>query len=712
MAINTQEQTSSIGVKATQERIYTFCPMCAGKCSAIATVENGKIISWERDTESGYPSEPCRHFKGLANIEFPVNPYRLKYPQKRVGARGEGKWARISWDEALDTIANKFKDVKEKYGPQGVALLVGEPRGMEFHIAQRFASVFGTPNVCSPRALCGAPEYAGAYATYGNEHMVDPDTDFENLPKVLIIWGSNLLQTRGALVRQWVRAALLNGTKLVVIDPRQTGLVNRADVWMRLRPATDAALAFGMLKVIIEEKLYDKEFIDKWTVGFDKLEEEVKTFSLEDVEKVTWIPRKQIEQVARWHAQLRPSVIHSHGGPFSQNSRGFQQNRTVHILRLITGSGNIPDWGIHSTGGPFPNAGNLFGFREWPRPADKSLGKDYPWGIRTQYMPYVALTKGILKEKESPIKAAIGLVTNPLSSYPNSREAYQALMKLDLLVMNELFMTPTAAVSDIVLPAARVGEFDTMAYSGRAGGLSCFPKLVDPPGEAWPDQKIFYELAKRLGLGEHLWESEKAFIDYMLKRSGITWDEFKSKRIVRAQRHQMEEKDITFRTPSGKVEIYSQLAIDRFKNDPLPRWKMLSPPIYDVSKEYPLLMTSAVEEMYFLTGFKTVKYLRDYKPQPTVEVHPETAKKAGLKEGEWIFIETKWGKITQKLALNPGLDPRVIIPSWGWWFPEAPPECACDWEKSNLNVIIPNEPYEAATGSTETRGIPCKIYKS
>ena len=136
-----------------REEILTFCPLCAGHCAAKAAVEDGKIISWERDTESGLASEPCPPFKGLANMEMPINPDRLKYPQKRVGARGEGKWERISWDEALDTIAQKLTELKEKYGPETLAMCLGEPKGLEFAWGHRFAGAFGTPNVPTPSHL-------------------------------------------------------------------------------------------------------------------------------------------------------------------------------------------------------------------------------------------------------------------------------------------------------------------------------------------------------------------------------------------------------------------------------------------------------------------------------------------------------------------------------------------------------------------------------
>ncbi|WP_227762271.1 molybdopterin-containing oxidoreductase family protein [Zhaonella formicivorans] len=691
-----------------RQEILTFCPLCAGHCSAKATVENGEIINWEPDFERGFPCEPCPPFKGKANMEIAKHPDRLKYPLKRVGAKGEGKWERISWDEALGTIAEKLTKLKETYGPECVSLVLGEPKGLEFAFAQRFASVFGTPNVATPSSLCGATMLASSAVTFGSKYPTHHH-DMSHLPNLHIIWGANSAQTRGPLVREWLRASLLKGSKLVVIDPKKIDIAKRADLWIRPRPGSDAALAMGILKVTIEENLYDKDFVARLTVGFDALLEEVKKFTLDDVEKVTWVPKEQIQQVARMYANHKPAVIHQ-GNAISHGMKSFQTNRCIDILRGISGPPNTPAWDATFTGPPYNRMGRFILLKQFPRKPEKTLGSEYKWALATAYIPHHALLKGILEEKPFPIKAAMVIVSNPLSSYPDARRAYEAFKKLEFVVVADLFMTPTAHLADIILPAATSGEHDTIGYWGEDGALRAFPKLVDPPGEAWPDIKWINELAKRLGLQEYFWANEQGGMEYMMEPSGLTWEEFKEKGLLPVTKQERELQEGSFDTPSGKIEIYSKQMQDVYGYSPVPMWEEVSSLHLQPSEQYPLLLTNRCEDAYKLTSFKHVEYLRNYKPEPEVEMHPETAKKLGLNEGDWVTIETKKGKIRQKLVFDPDLDPRVIYVSFGWWFPEKPNNMF-EWDKSNLNILLDNEPVEPATGTVETRGVPCRVYK-
>jgi len=222
----------------------------------------------------------------------------------------------------------------------------------------------------------------------------------KNLPQLVVIWGSNLTETSGPHAREWLRAALLNGAKLVVVDPKRIDIARRADLWIRVRPGADGALALGMIKVIIEEKLYDEDFVEKWTLGFDELREHVKTFTLDDVERVTWVPRQQIETFARMCARLKPTNIHP-GNVFSHSSSP-QPMRALLILNAITGPQNIPGWGVSSTPATFTRPGRLMLLSTFPRDGKNSLAGQYRWAMRTAYIPYQALTKGILQEKPYP----------------------------------------------------------------------------------------------------------------------------------------------------------------------------------------------------------------------------------------------------------------------------------------------------------------------
>jgi len=684
-----------------REDILTFCPLCAGHCAAKATVEDGKIIKWERDKESGIPSGMCPTLKGRSNMEIASHPARLKYPQKRVGARGEGRWHRVSWDEALDEIAQKLLAIKEQHGPEAFGVGLGEPKGLEFAFGQRLASVFETPNVATPSHLCAASKSAGSLYTFG-PGVPYGHADMDNLPGLIAVWGANIVQTEGPHSREWLSAALGHGSKLIVIDPKKIEIAGRADLWIKPRPGSDGALAMGLLKVVIDEQLYDKEFVSDWTFGFDQLEEEVKTFTLDDVTRVTWVPRAQIEEFARMVAHHKPAFMRM-GNVFSHGVNSLQAARAVCILSAITGPANIPGWDLAFKAASWTRPGRLMLLSSFPRQAESSMGGKFKWAMMTAYIPYQALTTGMLEDK---VKAAFFILSNPLSSYPNARETHAALSKLDLLFVSELFMTPTAAMCDFVLPAATSGEHDTMGYWG--GPLRAFPKLVDPPGEAWSDVKIIIELAKRLGLESHFPATEKDASDLVLEPSGLSWEEFQEKRLLGSTKRPKDTERRGIRTPSGKVEIVSQQMID-MGSGPMPLWQELSRfHSGDLSDEFPLLLTTRLEDAYKLTGFKHLDSGKKLKPEPTLEMNPDTAVALGLKEGEWVNIETINGRIRQKLELDKDLDPKVVYASFGWWFPDEP-DNLYEWDKSNVNVLFDTRLEEPVTGTVEVRGIPCRI---
>jgi anaerobic selenocysteine-containing dehydrogenase len=693
------------GGSLSRQEFPSFCHICAGHCSIKVIVEDGRVIDIVPDMESGFPNELCPIKKGRLSIpEILIHPGRLKYPQKRIGARGEGKWQRISWDEALDTIAEKLSDLKDKYGPESFALGLGEPKGLEFAFGQRFASAFGTPNVVTPGYFCGTPSTTSARYTFGNNTV--PDEEFR--PALLVLWGVNPIHTSSAIRRESISRFIEGGTKLMVVDPREIDLAAISDLWVRVRPGGDGALALGMLKVIVEEKIYDKDFVAKWTIGFEQLEEHVKSFSLEDVERMTWVPMEQIKQAARLYAQNRPAAI-QWGNALDQVANSFQTNRAISIMIAITGNLNVPGGNVFLTPPAYTRPGRFFLLSKFPRNAKRAVGGEFGLAINSAFVPAHALVKAILEEEPYPIKAALFMLTNPLVSYLDAERTYQALMKLEFMVVLEIFMTPTAAIADIVLPAATGMEHDEIGYwPGWYESVRAHPKVVDPPGEAWPDTKIIKELAKRLGLGDYFWEDDREALDFWLQPSAISFEDLKRKKTILPKR---EYKPHDFRTPSGKVEIYSK-RLEEMGFNPLPLWKELSH-LPEPSNEYPLLLTNAKEDAYMLTGYKMIASLRNMKPEPMVQMNPATAEKSGLKEGDMVYIETKKGRMLQRLFFNPDLAPRVIFADFGWWFPEEGESNLYGWRKSNINVLTESgPPYEIAMGTKQLRGIPCRIYKA
>lgn len=691
------------------ERVeYMTCTICGAHCAAKVSIDDsGRITKWEQDKESGFPYLPCATYKGRTGTpELNMSNERLKYPLKRAGARGEGKWQRISWDEAFDTVATGLNEIKEKYGPQALAAGVGEPRGFEFPWIQRFCSVYGTPNIYTPHTLCGAPRFSAASSTWGAGQGVQTREGSSLIPpKLLLQFGASGKNTGQS--REEVRKKTRNGAKLVIIDPRRVDPMTKwADMWLQICPGTDGCFVFGMLKVIIEEKLYDKDFVDKWTVGFDKIEEEVKKFTLDDVERVTWIPKDKIQQVARWYAELHPSEIRS-GYVFTQSARAFEASRLMYIMQTITTPENILGFGKRRIPPNFVKGGKLYLMDKFPRSVETHVGKQHRYALRAAYVPSPALVDAMM---DGRLKGAFFMQCNPLTSWPNARRVYDGMMKLDFIVTADVFMAPTAAISDVVLPAATLHECDLVNVNTGNAAPRAIWKVLDPPGEAMSDVQIINNLANKMGIGEHFFKSDREVIDYVIAPSGVSWEELKKVRHLEVKEESVAEEGGFFTTPSGKAEIYSSRATEVYGCEPLPRWGNLLP-IFNASAKYPLLFTSYMEPDFVLTRWRHLRALRKFKPFPEVQLHPDVAKQIGAEEGDWVGIETAWGKIIHKLVIDPELDPRVVMGGFGWFFPEDPSN-ANQWDKANINVILPDAPVEISSGSSECRGIPCRVYKA
>ncbi|MEW6142203.1 MAG: molybdopterin-dependent oxidoreductase [Chloroflexota bacterium] len=704
---------------------YTFCPICTNHCAFRVTISEGKVVDVTGAGETGFPVNICSLHKGAAHIIGILNaPDRLKHPLKRAGKRGEGKWERISWDEALDTIAAKLVEIRDNYDPKYTAVVLNEPKGMEFAFWQRFATAYGTPNVITPGCYCGVQTGMAFRYMFGTDSI---RPRMEN-PRVIVVWGADVAHTGGTFVgvtRNDLNKALVEGCKLVVIDPRNVEIwpeksmfASNADYWLRPRPNSDGLLAMGMLKVIIEEGLYDPEYIAEWTIGFDALKEEVKKFGLDDLESLTWVPKQQIIEVARLYARNKPGII-GWGNALEGNSQAFQACRAIAMLHGITGNVNTPDGGELAVDsapicppGRFMFSGPLKErIKEFPRSPERSLAGEFRLALAGMYVPTQSLVKALLDGKPYRPKVALLCLTNPLLTYPDSKRTYEAFMKLDLLVVSEVFHTLTTEIADIILPAAySLCEYDTVGYwPAWYGHARAHPKLADPPGEAWPDLKIVNELAKKVGLRKYFWEDWRESLDYMIEPAGITWERFRDEvRYLEAKSKYSPVKVSGYGTPSGKVELYSK-QLEEIGCSPIPRFEELKEPLggaFELSDKYPLMETNYKSEVFMLSGFRNVKELAEKSPPPTVFMNTETVKKLDLKEGDWVWIETRRGRVKQRLMTDPGIHPKVVNTEFGWGGTK-------EFKDSNINVLTDcDPPYDKLSGSVAIRGYPCKVYKA
>jgi anaerobic selenocysteine-containing dehydrogenase len=649
--------------------------------------------------------------KGLASLEFLYHPDRLKRPLKRAGKRGAGEWQQISWDEALDTVAGALLKAKNEHGAESVAFIQGADKGLLDRYGERFANVFGTPNFSTTGHVCFAPRAIAAKVTHG----FYPIPDYERPPACILVWGANMAATRIGEHKRTVQA-LGKGAKLVVIDPRRTNLAARAEMWLQVRPGADLALALGMIHAIIDEGLFDRAFVDNWTAGFDELEAHVQDYPPESVAEITWLSAETIREAARFYATNKPACI-QWGNAIEHNVNSFQTARAISILRAITGNLGVPGGELRRT---------VLGLTEWPSPElvlrdampadrwEKRIDADHGLVPPFRRVTPQKIVKAILQGDPYPIRAVFIQGANPLTTYSNAQQTYEALNKLDFLVAVDMFMTPTAALADIVLPVASYLEFDNVVAP------SCYltaqvQQKVTEIGECRSDYEIINGLAKRLGLEHYFWKDTETFLDAVLEPAGLTFGEFRKVGAITGEKLYKGYQARGFQTPSGKVELYSR-QLEAWGYDPLPTYR--EPPETpfsdpELAKEYPLILTSWKPGHYRHSAGRQIDSLRSRQAEPIVSIHPETAGQLGVKKGDWVYIETKRGRIRQKVALSTSIDPRVVIADFGWWFPEKGVSNLYGWAESNVNVLTDDEPpFNREMGSTNLRGFLCKVYKT
>jgi len=693
------------------EVIKSHCRMCHGGCGVLIYKKEGRV-----EKIGGDPNCPIAHGtlcpKGLASTQIAYHPDRLKYPVKRIGPKGSGKWERISWDEALNTIAEKINRYKEEFGAESIVMGYGTGRDNEA-VIYRFANLLGTPNVLTAGHMCYGPRISTSIITCGS----NPIVDYENHPDCVMVWGNNLVIANSDEYKgESLAVCVDNGAKLIVVDPRMTRLAARADIWLQLRPGTDTALALGMLNHIIEEELYDKEFVKNHVHGWDDFVERCKEYPLERVSDITWVPVGQIKAAARMFAEADTAGI-QWGVAIEQQINCADNNRTLMALMGITGN-------IDKKGGQvlFETAKNRnaseFG-------AHKLLSKEQKakrlGGDRFRLAGHFAIINpkcvwdAILEEEPYPVKMAFFISSNPVMTRANASEVYKALEKLDFMAVADFFITPTAELADIVLPAATWLEMDHVADFWKRHGYILPRRKAIQVGECRSDHEMLNDLGKRVGQEEHWWDTFEGALDYILEPLSINFQEFKEMDFIRGEMSYEKYKKNGFSTPTKKFEIYSTL-LEKWGYDPLPKFvEPAESPISQPSMndEYPyILVTGARSPGFFHAENRQLSWLREQHPDPFIEIHPDTAKKLGIRNGNWVTIESPRGKARQRAKIFEGIHPQVVGAQHAWWFPEKK-EGNHGWSESNINVLTDNsyESCDPAMGSTSVRTLLCRISK-
>lgn len=689
--------------------VKSTCELCNQGCGVLIQMAGGRPVGI-----TGDPNDPVSRgaicMKGEASLDYLNHPQRLKHPLKRIGARGGGKWRTISWDEAFDDIANKLAELKNRFGAESVAFLRGAAKGYQDVYTARFANAFGSPNVSSMAPLCFVNRANAHMLTYGN--IVFPD--YEHPPALILMWAIN---TRNTAAGEWKRTteALKKGSKLVVIDPWQSESARMAQVWIKPRPCTDLALALGMLNVIIKEDLYDNDFVEKWTVGFDKLKEHVQAYSPEKMAEITWVPADTITGVARMYATIKPACLVL-GNGVDNNINNFQTSRAVSILRAITGNIGRPGGDLEwSSSGVVPRDSPDLSAQDAVPPlvrAKRLNAGDALLPIAFYSLPQTIMG-AILTEKPYPIRAIFVQGANLLQTLPNSNETFRALQKVEYMVVSELFMTPTAEMADIVLPVASYMEVDSL-HEGEYMHAANVIQKVASIGECRSDYEIYAGLAKRMGLA-YFDKTGEEMLDFILKPTGMTFGDFRKVGAVSGSKQYLKHERTGFDTPSRKVELYSS-RLAEWGFDPLPvYYEPPETPISDppLAQKYPFVLTNHKLAPYQHSGERMIERLRRSRPEPIVHIQTDVAKKMGISEGDWVFIETRRGRIKQRTNLVAAIDPRVVIADYGWWFPEKDAASLHGWNESNLNILTNSgRPWGREMGTPSLRGMVCNVVKA
>lgn len=696
--------------KMKEKIIRTTCGICQIGCGALVHTKQGQITMIEGDPEHPL-NKGVLCSKGLASLEYLHHPDRLRQPLKRAGKRGEGKWSPISWDEALSLTAGKFIESKERYGAESVAFMRGAAKGLQDDYLTRFANLFGSPNITSMAHVCFVPRKIASTMTYG--YYAIPD--FDHPPKCIIVWGNNVSDNLHHVYLR-IKKAVNQGAYLIVVDPYKNKIAKMADLWVRLKPGEDLALALSILHVIIKESLYNPYFVDHYTAGFDELKDHVESYAPEKTADTTWVPQEIIRKIAKIYTENKPACI-QWGNGIDHGINNFQTARAICIMRAITGNLGTPGGELQWISPPIMERGSpQFNQQDKISPEVRQkriVGEERLLPTVFYALPQ-ALTDAMLTGNPYPIKCAFIQGCNALLTYPNARKVYEALQNLDFMVVSDMFMTPTAMLADIALPVTTYLEFDSIVFSPYSHAVASVQQQVSRIPECRSDYEILRDLAIKIGFGEYFWKTEEECLDVILKPAGISFREFKNIAVLEGAKQYRVYEQKGFPTPSGKVELYSK-RLKEWGFDPLPSYAENGGDSFTKTKPdeaYPLVLTSWKIDPYRHSCGRQITSLRKIHPEPLIIIHPETAKRNGITEGDSVVVETETGNIVQKAIFDNEIDSRIVGVDFAWWFPEETKDLMFGWDKSNINIIINDKPpFGKELGTQALRGIPCKIHK-
>ena len=711
------------------------CQLCGYFCGALVTLrDDGRIATIKPDPDR-YPYDPaviakCRRF--AANREILDHPGRINHPLKRSGERGSGQWTRISWDQAMSEIAARLEDLKERFGAESLATCISAPHTVYWPM-HRFMNAWGSPNNIGMGIVCWNPRIWVNSLTCG--WPVDDELR-PGVTRCTVLWGINPAQSDRSVFWKNLNVFAREGGRIVVVDPRRTEAARLTEDWLSIKPGTDAALALGMLNVIVEERLYDEAFVRDWCVGFDALAERVRGYPPGKAAAITGVPADRIRRIARLYATEKPASLFTGLGIDQGGFNCTQTLRAIALLRAVTGNLDVPGASLLNDRSDFVSevelelphllpeeqkrrklGAGLFPLQRYEGYArmlqfTARHGKQLPARYMTSAHPALAW-QAMITGEPYPIRALVCMASNPLLCQADTKQVHRALSSLDLLVTLEKFLTPTAMLADYVLPITGGFEQSVVQMNGGvANVLYGGGPAIEPLYERRTDFDFWMELGKRCGQQQHWpWGSLSDAMDDVLAPTGLTWREFCETGLYAPEPAYLKFREQGFATPSGKVELHSSL-LDEAGYDPLPAFQR--PPRAGGDEDL-LLITGVRKQPYYSSELRQVARLRRLHPEPLAEMSAETAASLGLKPRDLVWIETRKGRIRHRLDIVE-MHPRTVSVELGWWFPEraaAEPELGGVWE-ANANVLTSSDAAECdpILGQWSFRGIPCRVYRA
>ncbi|MGI9477350.1 MAG: molybdopterin-containing oxidoreductase family protein [Hyphomicrobiaceae bacterium] len=710
-----------------------LCSSCDIYCQVLVETNGAEILRVKAlDTRPGYANICMKGVHAPAGFN---HKDRVLYPLRRKGDRGSGEWEQVSWAAAMDDIAERLRRTVDAFGPEALAVATSSWNTQTDNgMGRRFMNLLGSPNWISGVALCAGNTAAINRMVYG----WFPYPDFTKT-NCVVLFGHNPKPHSWTPVYNSIVRAQERGAKLIVLDPRRSESAERADIWLPLKVGTDAAMAFGWLKVIVDNGLYDKSFVDKWTIGFDRLCERVDEFSLDRVAKITGVAPDKIEEAARLYAASGPAVI-----PWTPIT-DQQRNSTSAIrlqctLRAICGYIDVPGGevlhGFHPKivseselelhdalpdtqkakqlgAGKHP-AFTYRGIAALKQPTKEVWGHDYANLVSGSYMANPsAVFRAMADGDPYPVKALITLGNNTLLGFANMQLIHRAFMNQDLIVAHEHIKTPTAQLADYILPGDAWTERPAIADGfGWTSIYRSSQQAVLPPGEARGVYDFWRELAMRFGFEEHFpWHDVNELLDYRLAGLGMSFDTFADEHAYHVDSFKFRKYETTgFATPSGKVELASSI-LGELGFDELPYWRE-EPEMF---REEPLrLFTGVREDPFFQTGHRHIAPLRERAPEPLMYLNPITAEQYGLAGGDMAIATTAQGRVTMKVAVRDDMPERLVRIPHGWWLPEEPGTIdglSGAWEMADAQLCRDDDDFlDAEQGIPHLKGIPCQLF--